>query len=133
MATWIWSSGSTMTGSAKKSLKRSRSSSSRLTVTRSISGRAASASGGAASASVASRRSAKGAFIVASQRHRRRSRITQRPEVVDQIVSEAYGRGESVGRFDDMYRRSLDKPEAFWADAARAIDWDEPWERVLDD
>ena len=38
-----------------------------------------------------------------------------------------------MGRFDDMYRRSLDEPEAFWADAARAIDWEEPWERVLDD
>ena len=38
-----------------------------------------------------------------------------------------------MGRFDDIYRRSLDEPEAFWADAAAAIDWDEPWERVLDD
>jgi propionyl-CoA synthetase len=38
-----------------------------------------------------------------------------------------------MGRFDDTYRRSLDEPEAFWADAAAAIDWDEPWERVLDD
>jgi propionyl-CoA synthetase len=37
------------------------------------------------------------------------------------------------GRFDDTYRRSLEEPEAFWADAAAAIDWDEPWERVLDD
>src|ERR671931_550397 len=36
-------------------------------------------------------------------------------------------------RFDDVYRRSLEEPDAFWADAAAAIDWDEPWERVLDD
>jgi propionyl-CoA synthetase len=35
--------------------------------------------------------------------------------------------------FDDTYRRSLEEREAFWADAAAAIDWDEPWERVLDD
>jgi propionyl-CoA synthetase len=35
--------------------------------------------------------------------------------------------------FDDTYRRSLEEREAFWADAAGAIDWDEPWERVLDD
>jgi propionyl-CoA synthetase len=34
---------------------------------------------------------------------------------------------------DDIYRRSIEEPEAFWADAAAAIDWDEPWERVLDD
>jgi propionyl-CoA synthetase len=38
-----------------------------------------------------------------------------------------------VGRFEDVYRRSLAEPEAFWADAAAAIDWVEPWERVLDD
>ena len=38
-----------------------------------------------------------------------------------------------MGTFDETYRRSLDEPEAFWADAAAAIDWDEPWERVLDD
>src|SRR5919198_4015380 len=37
-----------------------------------------------------------------------------------------------MGRFDEVYRRSLDDPEAFWAEAAAAIDWDEPWERVLD-
>jgi propionyl-CoA synthetase len=37
------------------------------------------------------------------------------------------------GRFDDTYRRSLEERDAFWADAAAAIDWDEPWERVLDD
>jgi propionyl-CoA synthetase len=38
-----------------------------------------------------------------------------------------------MGRFDEVYKRSLADPEAFWADAAAAIDWDEPWERVLDD
>ncbi|HEV3404635.1 MAG TPA: acetyl-coenzyme A synthetase N-terminal domain-containing protein, partial [Gaiellaceae bacterium] len=37
-----------------------------------------------------------------------------------------------MGRFDEIYRRSLDDPEAFWAEAAAAIDWVEPWERVLD-
>jgi propionyl-CoA synthetase len=38
-----------------------------------------------------------------------------------------------MGRFDEVYRRSLEDPEGFWAEAAAAIDWDEPWERVLDD
>jgi propionyl-CoA synthetase len=38
-----------------------------------------------------------------------------------------------MGRFEEQYRRSLDDPEAFWAEAAGAIDWDEPWQRVLDD
>jgi propionyl-CoA synthetase len=36
-------------------------------------------------------------------------------------------------RFDEVYRRSLEQPEEFWAEAARAIDWDVPWTRVLDD
>jgi propionyl-CoA synthetase len=38
-----------------------------------------------------------------------------------------------MSRFDHIYRRSLEEPEAFWAEAAAAIDWIEPWERVLDD
>jgi propionyl-CoA synthetase len=38
-----------------------------------------------------------------------------------------------MSRFADVYRRSLDDPESFWSDAAAGIDWDEPWERVLDD
>jgi propionyl-CoA synthetase len=38
-----------------------------------------------------------------------------------------------MGRFDEMYRRSLDHPEDFWAEAAAEIDWNEPWEQVLDD
>lgn len=39
----------------------------------------------------------------------------------------------TMGRFDETYRRSLEKPEEFWAEAAAAIDWDEQWRRVLDD
>ena len=35
--------------------------------------------------------------------------------------------------YEDLYRRSLEEPEEFWAEAAGAIDWVEPWERVLDD
>jgi propionyl-CoA synthetase len=35
--------------------------------------------------------------------------------------------------FDDVYRRSLEQREEFWADAAAAIDWIEPWTSVLDD
>jgi propionyl-CoA synthetase len=38
-----------------------------------------------------------------------------------------------VGRFDVLYRRSLDDPDGFWGEAAAAIDWVEPWQRVLDD
>jgi propionyl-CoA synthetase len=38
-----------------------------------------------------------------------------------------------VGQFEEIYRNSLQDPEGFWAGAATAIDWFEPWERVLDD
>ena len=37
-----------------------------------------------------------------------------------------------MGRFDETYRRSLEEPEAFWGEAAAAIDWVEPWQSVLD-
>ena len=37
-----------------------------------------------------------------------------------------------MGRFDEMYRRSLADPEDFWAEAAARIDWDKPWEEMLD-
>ncbi|HVV87978.1 MAG TPA: propionyl-CoA synthetase [Kofleriaceae bacterium] len=35
--------------------------------------------------------------------------------------------------YDDVYRRSLEDPDGFWAEAAQALEWDHPWERVLDD
>src|SRR5581483_2850144 len=38
-----------------------------------------------------------------------------------------------VRRLDEVYRRSLEAPEEFWAEAAQAVDWVEPWQRVLDD
>jgi len=38
-----------------------------------------------------------------------------------------------MGRFDDLYRRSLEDPDAFWGEAARAIHWNRQPERVLDD
>jgi propionyl-CoA synthetase len=38
-----------------------------------------------------------------------------------------------AGRFEQVYRHSLERPEEFWAQAAAEIDWEQPWERVLDD
>jgi acetyl-CoA synthetase len=35
-------------------------------------------------------------------------------------------------RYDELYRRSLDDPEAFWADVAKRLRWTTPWSRVLD-
>ncbi|MFO0995519.1 MAG: propionyl-CoA synthetase [Alphaproteobacteria bacterium] len=36
-------------------------------------------------------------------------------------------------RYDDLYRRSLNDPEGFWAEAAEAIHWTKRWDKVLDD
>ena len=36
-------------------------------------------------------------------------------------------------RFDDVYRRSIDDPEGFWAEAAEAVRWEKRWDKVLDD
>ncbi len=38
-----------------------------------------------------------------------------------------------TSRYDEVYARSIQDPEGFWAEAAREIDWYEPWDRVLDD
>jgi propionyl-CoA synthetase len=35
--------------------------------------------------------------------------------------------------YRSLYRRSLEEPESFWAEAARAIDWDSHWTTTLDD
>jgi propionyl-CoA synthetase len=53
------------------------------------------------------------------------------PRLVDLHAAGAYLR--AVGRFEEVYRRSLEKPEEFWREAAAAIDWAAPWQRVLDD
>ena len=35
-------------------------------------------------------------------------------------------------RYEDLYRRSIEQPEAFWAEAATAIDWHEPSRKILE-
>jgi acetyl-CoA synthetase len=38
----------------------------------------------------------------------------------------------SLAAYEDLYRRSVEDPEAFWAEVARQIDWFSPWTKVLD-
>ncbi len=38
-----------------------------------------------------------------------------------------------MGSYRRAYARSLADPEGFWGEAAAAIDWEEPFSRVLDD
>ncbi len=36
-----------------------------------------------------------------------------------------------TGRYETMHRQSLAEPEAFWAEAAQAVEWTRPWDTVL--
>jgi len=38
-----------------------------------------------------------------------------------------------MGRYEEVYRRSLEDPEGFWGEAAERIAWDKRWDKVLDD
>ena len=37
-----------------------------------------------------------------------------------------------MGRYHEVYRRSLEDPAAFWGEAAGALRWRRKWDRVLD-
>jgi propionyl-CoA synthetase len=37
-----------------------------------------------------------------------------------------------MGIYQQVYERSLERPEAFWGEAAEALHWDRKWRRVLD-
>jgi propionyl-CoA synthetase len=38
-----------------------------------------------------------------------------------------------MGRYDELFQRSIKDPAGFWGDAAQAITWDKKWDKVLDD
>ncbi|MDT8448540.1 MAG: propionyl-CoA synthetase [Wenzhouxiangellaceae bacterium] len=38
-----------------------------------------------------------------------------------------------MGRYADVYQRSLNDPEGFWGEQARSLAWSRQWDRVLDD
>mgnify|MGYP006434080937 FL=1 len=38
-----------------------------------------------------------------------------------------------AGNYADIYKRSLDEPEEFWAEAAQEIHWHKKWDKTLDD
>jgi acetyl-CoA synthetase len=39
---------------------------------------------------------------------------------------------KSLAQYEEMYRRSVEQPEEFWAEAAGELEWFAPWERVVD-
>ncbi|MFS2050889.1 propionate--CoA ligase [Variovorax sp. Varisp41] len=40
--------------------------------------------------------------------------------------------GDSMPNYEEFHRRSIDAPEAFWAEQARLIDWQSPPQQILD-
>ncbi len=39
---------------------------------------------------------------------------------------------KSIEEYRELYERSIADPEAFWAEAAQALDWFQPWTKVLE-
>ena len=39
---------------------------------------------------------------------------------------------QSLAQYESMYRRSVEQPEAFWAEAAAELDWFAPWTNVIE-
>ncbi|MDX1423829.1 MAG: acetyl-coenzyme A synthetase N-terminal domain-containing protein, partial [Kiloniellales bacterium] len=37
-----------------------------------------------------------------------------------------------MGRFEEIYRRSITDREGFWAEAGEAISWEKTWDKVID-
>ncbi|MDD1632334.1 MAG: AMP-binding protein, partial [Methylococcaceae bacterium] len=38
-----------------------------------------------------------------------------------------------MGKYEELFQRSIKDPAGFWAEAAQNIDWTKKWDRVLDD
>ena len=38
----------------------------------------------------------------------------------------------SMDAYEEMYRRSLGEPEAFWSEIASELEWFQPWSKVLE-
>ena len=44
----------------------------------------------------------------------------------------AKARIQSEAEYDAMYKRSIEQPDAFWAEVAGELEWFSPWEQVMD-
>jgi acetyl-CoA synthetase len=44
----------------------------------------------------------------------------------------AKARIKSVAEYEAMYRRSVEQPDEFWAEAAKELDWFAPWTKVIE-
>src|SRR6266446_6015925 len=66
----------------------------------------------------------RGVWRASSGLAKRTQRAENRPDVT--------GRSTMPTGYAETYRRSIERPEEFWAEAAEAIDWKRRWDSVLD-
>jgi acetyl-CoA synthetase len=78
-----------------------------------------------------------------STKYQAQSTNIMKEEAVPQMPA-VYGEGELVPpppsvsarpeeiSYDELYARSMSDPAAFWSEAAKELDWYEPWNQVLD-
>ena len=38
-----------------------------------------------------------------------------------------------MGKYNDLFQKSIEDPEGFWENAAQAVTWSKKWDKVLDD
>src|SRR5882672_7721421 len=55
-------------------------------------------------------------------------RLNRRLELPSAIWAQG---GIVTGRYETLHKQSLSEPEAFWAEAASAVEWTRPWDTVL--
>ena len=38
-----------------------------------------------------------------------------------------------MGRYKEIFKKSIEEPDAFWGKAGESIEWYKKWDKVLDD
>jgi len=60
----------------------------------------------------------------------REQRVFPPPEDFDERIGGAYIK--SMEQYQRLYQQSIEDPAAFWSEAAKQLDWFEPWSQVLE-
>ncbi|HEY1553925.1 MAG TPA: acetate--CoA ligase [Kofleriaceae bacterium] len=64
--------------------------------------------------------------------HQIESVLTETRSFAPPAAFSAAARVKSIAEYEQLYRRAAEDPDGFWADVARELAWDRPWDRVLD-
>ncbi len=88
-------------------------------------------------------------YLILRPSRKARAEVNEEIADVQQAASEGFSASEQVfppsadfvskarvkgmAGYNQLYRRSIDDPEGFWADEAKELTWFEPWTKVLDE